>query len=151
MYDPTLYTLTHIIRRSSESRRVVIQGLEVRYRTAAIVLGGIVVSMPLALIGWLIVGTYSLVVIPLVIAGLWAVFEWKSRTGLRLPMYRTLLDRRLALTGAYHICSIPYDPSARSLVTISAAVVAVAELDDGEPDERADLDASIDAALGVKG
>lgn len=122
---PTVYFLTDITRRSNEHRRVIVQGFDVRWRTVLILLVAVPAGLLLSLILWPIINTPAILACPLAVgAGFWLV-EHRSRTGLQLPMYRWLLDRKSSSVGQFFMCGRRIDPARQFGATIMASTVPV--------------------------
>lgn len=136
---PTVYFLTEITRRSTENRRVIIQGFDVRWRTVLILLATVPIALLVSLVLWPIAGTPAVLAFPLVIGiGFWLI-EARTRSGLQLPMYRWILDRRASSVGEFFMCGRRIEPARQFGATIMASTVPV------HPDRLAQAE----SALGV--
>jgi len=122
---PTVYVLTDITRKANQNRRVVIQGFDVRWRTVVILGATAVPAIVLGIIGWSLAQQFGLILPPLFIGGAFYLIEHRTRTGLQLPMYRTILDRRRSSIGKFFMCGREIDPAAMPAVTLMASTVPV--------------------------
>lgn len=123
---PTVYFLTDITRRSNEHRRVIVQGFDVRWRTVLILLATTPVGILLSLVLWPILNTPAILAAPITVAGGFWLVEHRTRSGLQLPMYRWLLDRRGSSVGEFFMCGRRIHPGVQHGATIMASTVPVA-------------------------
>lgn len=136
MQVPNVYVLTDITRRSSEQRRVVVSGFDVRWRTVVICMIGAPPGVFMAALGWMFVGEMAILAIPLTIMALYYMVEARSRTGLGLPMWRMMLDRKKSSVGKFFLCGVEIDPLDIPLVNVVRSTVPV-EHDRERDHERA--------------
>lgn len=125
MYAPDVYVLTDITRRSSEQRRVVVSGFDVRWRSVVMCMIGTPPGLMLVGIGWVFLGQYALLLLPLTIVGLFVLVDGKSKAGLGLPLWRTLLDRKQSSVGKFFMCGVEIDPLDEPIVNIVLSTVPV--------------------------
>lgn len=105
-----VYTLTRLTRRIDEQRRVVIQGFEIRARVLKVVLIGAIPAAVVAGIAAAIVGIYSLFVFVAVDAAFYALLEVRTRRGLQLVYYKSILDRTRSKVGSFAVSGVVIDP-----------------------------------------
>lgn len=122
---PTVYFLTDITRRSNEHRRVIVQGFDVRWRTVLIVLATAPIGLILTLVLWPIISEPAILVMPATVAGGFWLIEHRTRSGLQLPMYRWLLDRKGSSVGQFFMCGRRIEPGRQIGATIMASTVPV--------------------------
>lgn len=123
---PDLYVLTDITRKSSEQRRVVLSGFDVRWRTVVICMMGGPIGIILAAFFWVFIGEGAILFIPLSIGALFYLIDGKSKQGLGLPMWRALLDRKKSSVGKFYMCGIEIDPLATPSVNCVRSTVPIA-------------------------
>lgn len=124
MAGPKVYDLTPLTR-SFNQRRVVIQGFDVSLRSLVVFLMGLVPSLVLMAIAWPLVGVYSVLMFA---AGEFTTFwliEGRSREGLRLKNYQTIIDARRSNVGKFICCWQPVDVVAGHWHSVLASSVPV--------------------------
>lgn len=117
-----VYVLTPLTRRAVDQRRAVIQGFDIPWRTIKVLLIGFAPSVLFAALAWLAVGEYAIGVFFAVEAATYWLIESRSRNGLHLRRYQTIVDRQRARLGVFTMCGRPIDmgePSVRMLVSSS--------------------------------
>ena len=132
MNELTVYALTGMTRDASAQRRMVIQGFDIPARVFMVMLAAAGPALVITLIGWALVGSYAIVLLPAFLAGVFVLVEGRSRSGLRLRNYQALLDRKRASNGRWFVCGEEFDPLHGSAITIisSSAHRPVASLDE---------------------
>ena len=127
-----VYVLTPLTRDAGKSRRVIVQGIDLPWRSVIITGSALIASIiPMAFM-WLFVGQIALLVIPTFIGGAFHLIERRTRSGLRLRTYQAALDKRRAVVNLFLCCGVPVDPSQNSvrlLKSSSAPAVQLADLD----------------------
>lgn len=125
MSVPNVYVLTDITRRSSEQRRVVVSGFDVRWRTVVIAMIGAPPGVILAAFGWMFIGEMAILAIPATVMALYYLVEARSRSGLGLPMWRMLVDRKTSSVGRFFLCGVEIDPLDIPVVNVVRSTVPV--------------------------
>jgi hypothetical protein len=74
--------------------------------------------------------------IPLTIGALFVLVDSKSKSGLHLPMWKMLLDRKRSSVGKFFMCGVEIDPLATPVVLCVQSTVPV-ERDDRALSEQA--------------
>ncbi|MDQ2738009.1 MAG: hypothetical protein M3Y35_05170 [Actinomycetota bacterium] len=129
MSDLKVFDLTPLTR-SGNQRRSVIFGIDVY--TKYLIIGGValIAALPITAILWTIFGTGALLVLPVIVGGaLWSI-EHRSANGLRLPVYKTLDNRRKATTEIFTVCGQQIEPDLNRPVTVKANTVPVVRPDE---------------------
>ncbi len=113
-----VYSLTELTRNASADRRVVIQGFDLPMRGLMIVGIAAIPALIVTLIGWLFVGQYAVVLfVGVEMAAYWLI-ETRSRRGLQLKRYQTILDRYRSIDGRFTCCGVEIDPLHGTWATI---------------------------------
>lgn len=128
----SVYMLTPLTRDAGQSRRVIVQGLDVPWRSVIIVGSALMLAIiPVAFL-WLFVGQMALLVIPIFVGAAFYLVERRTRSGLRLRTYQAALDKRRAVVNVFLCCGVAVDPSLNSvrlLKSSSAPAIAVEDID----------------------
>jgi hypothetical protein len=107
----SLYSLTHLTgRQRNADRKIIIATVETSKAGFVVSIVAVGASIIPTAIAVAIFGPPALVIVPplFIAAGLW-LFRSRSQKGLRLPMYKTLLDKGAAkrIKGQILICGVP--------------------------------------------
>ena len=118
----SLYSLTHLTgRQRNADRKIIIATVETSKAGFIVSIVAVGASILPTAIAVAIFGPPALVIVPplFIAAGLW-LFRSRSQKGLRLPMYKTLLDKGAAkrIKGQILICGVPI-PRRATLVKLS--------------------------------
>lgn len=105
-----VYSLTNLTRTSSSQRRVVIHGLDLPARGLVIALIGLLPGLLVSAIAYKIFGTYGFIMLPATEGGLFWLVESRTRGGLHLRQYQSLVDRRRSNVGKFTCCGVVVDP-----------------------------------------
>jgi hypothetical protein len=118
-----LYTLTPLTKRAARSRRAVISGFDLPWRTVKVLGLGAVPALIVALVAWRVMGTWAIFAfLGVEAAVVWAV-EGRDTTGLQVKHWRGLLDRRQARLGVLLVCGEPLvGRRGRRSVVVSSSV-----------------------------
>ena len=104
-----VYDLTGLTRGAGEQRRVVIQSFDVPFQSLVLGICGVVAALPFVAMLFPLLGYFALFGIVVVELGVFWLFRWRSRSGLRLKNYQAILDRRRSHVGRFLVCGRPYD------------------------------------------
>ena len=104
-----VYDLTNLTRGAGAQRRVVIQSFDVPLQSFVLVICGAVAALPFVALLFPLLGFFALFGIGMFELAVFWLFRWRSRSGLRLKNYQTLLDRRRSKVGQILVCGQPYD------------------------------------------
>lgn len=129
MSSSYVYVLTDVTRKASEQRRVVISGFDVRWRTVAIAMIGFLPGVMVTALLWPIFSQNALVALPLTIMVIYFMIEHRSKTGLHLPMWKQIADKKKSTVGKYFICNVEIDPEAERMFMIRRSSVPVIQPD----------------------
>lgn len=126
-----VYNLTPLTgRKRNVDRRIVIQGFDVRRRSLIVFGIALALSLPPSGVLALVFGPVAFVIVPpVVILAAFVLIEGRSRRGLQLALYRSLLDKRRANIQDVFICWRPV-PRSSEFVTITAASMPREDPDD---------------------
>ena len=105
-----VYTLTNLTRKSSSQRRVVIQGLDLPARGLIIAAIGFLPGLFASLIAYQLIGTYGFSMLFIIEGAVFWLIESRTRSGLHLRQYQSLLDRRRSNVGKFTCCGVQVDP-----------------------------------------
>lgn len=130
-----VYVLTDVTRKASEQRRVVISGFDVRWRTVAIAMVGAVPGIALAGILWPLLNTTAILALPATIGVIYFMVEFRSKSGLHLPMWKQIADKRKSTVGSYFMCNVEIDPMAQRHFLIQRSSVTVEKEQVSETDD----------------
>lgn len=140
-----LYMLTGLTGKTSQADRTAVVGtVEMQRRHMVIVAIGVISGLLPQLILFPLIGTWGLLLIPVVVVTLFAVFEARRREGLRLRHWEHLKDRASATAeGRLFLCGAPIESLStfRRLVPSSRPLAGV---DTARPGERPADDHTID-------
>ena len=126
----SVYVLTPLTRDAGKSRRVIVQGIDLPWRTVVITGSALIASiLPMAFI-WLFIGQAALLVIPTTIGAAFYLIERRTRSGLRLRTYQAALDKRRAVVNLFLCCGVPVDPSQNSVRLLKSSSAPAVRLDD---------------------
>jgi len=118
-----VYSLTELTRNASADRRVVIQGFDLPMRGLMIVGIAAIPALIVTIIGWVLVGEYAvLLFVGVEMAAYWLI-ETRSRRGLQLKRYQTILDRYRSIDGRFTCCGVEIDPLHGTWATIRSSSV----------------------------
>lgn len=125
MSAPIIYDLTPMTRNADEQRRWVIKGFDLPKR--GILIGGIAFIPGIIITAFLfnffgIYSVFSLAIVELI--AFWA-FEGRSRQGMKLRNYQTILDKRRTKEGQFFICGNPIDISDHEVTYVRQRTVPV--------------------------
>jgi hypothetical protein len=119
-----VYTLTSLTgRKRNEGRSVIINGFEFGRRALTVVSVAVGASLIPALILGTIFGPLAFIITPAVtIAGAFLLVERRTRNGLQVRMYQSMLDKKKANVNEFYICFRPVGESLgmATLVTSSS-------------------------------
>ncbi len=104
-----VYDLTGLTRGAGEQRRVVVQSFDVPLQSLVLAICGFVAALPFVIVLFPLLGYVALFGIGLVEVGVFWLFRWRSRSGLRLKHYQAILDRRRSHVDRFLVCGVPYD------------------------------------------
>jgi len=107
---PQVYTLTSLTRSSGQSRRVVLAGFDVPLRGFVVTLVASIASIPAVSIAWLFLGSMSLVFTLLFIVAAFVLVEGRSKRGLQLRMYQSIIDQKRENVGRFICCGMEVRP-----------------------------------------
>lgn len=120
----SLHTLTALTgRNSSANRTVIIQGFEARRRTLIVLAVGAVPALFITAVLWAIIGQYAVLALPAVEGLVFWLVESRTRNGLQLRTYESLLDKKRSDAGKFYLCGRVIDPELNELGTIVAAAI----------------------------
>lgn len=105
----SMYSLTHLTgSRKNEGRVSVVQGFEFQRKTLMVVGISTAVGFLPAIILALTLSPFFLILVPMLIAiaGYW-LFVTRSRDGMKLSRYKSIMDRKNANLNEFHICFEP--------------------------------------------
>ena len=126
----SVYILTPLTRDAGKSRRVIVQGIDLPWRTVIISGSALIASLlPMAFV-WLFIGKAALLVIPITIAAAFYLIERRTRSGLRLRTYQAALDKRRAVINLFLCCGVPVDPSQNSVRLLKSSSAPAVRIDD---------------------
>lgn len=126
----SVYVLTPLTRDAGKSRRVIVQGIDLPWRTVVITGSALIASLlPMAFM-WLFIGQTALLVIPATIGAAFYLIERRTRSGLRLRTYQAALDKRRAVIDLFLCCGVPVDPSQNSVRRLKSSSAPAVRLDD---------------------
>lgn len=118
-----VYTLTELTRNASADRRVVIQGFDLPMRGLAIVGVAAIPALLVAIVGWAFIGEYAIVLFfGVELAAYWLI-ETRSRRGLQLKRYQTIIDRCRSVDGRFTCCGVEIDPAHGVWATVRSSSV----------------------------
>ena len=133
----SMYSLTHLTgRRKNEGRVTVVQGFEFQRKTLMVLAASTGVGFIPAIILALTISPFFLLLVPGVIAalGYW-LFVTRSREGMKLSRYKSIMDKRSANLNTFHICFEPIESlPARGIVRRQTVEVMSAEREDEDND-----------------
>lgn len=119
-----MYNLTSLTgRQRNAGRTVIINGFEFG-RRALIVFGiALGASLPFAVLLMGVFGPVTMVLVPaLFIVSAFVLVESRTRNGLQVRLYRSILDKKKAKTDEFYICWRPVSESlGEARITASAA------------------------------
>jgi hypothetical protein len=119
-----LHTLTALTgKNSSANRTVIIQGFEARRRTVIVLAVGAVPALFITAVLWVIIGQYAVLALPAVEGLVFWLVESRTRGGLQLRTYESLLDKKRSDAGKFYLCGRVIDPELNELGTIVAAAI----------------------------
>ena len=133
-----VYDLTGLTRGAGEHRRVVVQSFDVPLQSLVLAIGGFVAALPFVVVLFPVLGYVALFGVGVVEVGVFWLFRWRSRSGLRLKHYQAILDRRRSHVDRFLVCGVPYDfrrGLALSVVPSSIPAPKTARRIDDEVDE----------------
>lgn len=123
---PYVFSLTPLTGRGSGgNRRVIVQGFDVPWRSVIIALTAAPIGVIAAAIAWLFIGEYALAVLFIVEGIAFWLVESRSRRGLHLRTYQTLLDKKKHVDGQLIMCGRPIDAAVAEEGTIRQNTVPV--------------------------
>ena len=105
-----VYSLTPLLRRANQQRRVVIQGFDLPVRGLTIAGVALAPALVLTAILWMFFGQYALLAVPLVELFAFWIIESRTRSGLQLRQYQRFVDKRRSVTGTFLVCNRPVTP-----------------------------------------
>lgn len=108
-----VYDLTPLTMKANTGRRVIIQGFDLPRRGLILGVSGFVVTMLPASLAYSLLGATGIFV-HMVLLGLWFwLIEARSRDGLRLPLYKSIIERKFdSVTNTYIRCWRPIEDQA---------------------------------------
>lgn len=130
-----VYDLTGLTRGAGEQRRVVIQSFDVPLQSLVLTICGAVVALPFVAVFFPLLGFFALFGIGVFELGVFWLFRWRSRSGLRLKNYQAILDRRRSHVGQILVCGQPYDFTIGRAITVVSS--SMPNPRSGHSDERA--------------
>lgn len=113
-----IYDLTGLTRGAGEQRRVIIQSFDIPMQSFILSICGFVAALPFVVIFYPLLGYFAFLGIVVVEMGMFWLFRWRSRSGLRLKNYRSILDRRRSHIGQFLVCGQPYDFTLGLAITV---------------------------------
>lgn len=116
-----VYDLTGLTRGAGEQRRVVVQSFDVPLQSLVLGICGVVVALPFVAVLFPLLGLFALFGIGVAEVGVFWLFRWRSRSGLRLKHYQAILDRRRSHVGQIVVCGQPYDLDAHLALSVVAS------------------------------
>jgi hypothetical protein len=138
MTVPHCYALTGLTRSAGANRRVVIQGFDLPFRGVVVAAAGFAVGVLPTVVAVLLVGSWGLAVMAAVEVAVFQLVERRSRSGLHLRTYRSLLDKRKGkrTVGRFRCCGVTVDPAPRRFRVLTAASVPAAATPGGPALDR---------------
>ena len=124
-----VFVLTELTRNASSQRRVVIQGLDLPARGLLIALAALLPGILLSALFFAVLGQYAFFMIPISEVAMFWLVESRTRSGLHLRQYQSLLDRSKSNVGIFMCCGVPVEPLAGRWGTIVSS---------SQPNPRAD-------------
>lgn len=107
-----VFTLTNLTRNASSQRRIVVQGLDLPARGVAIALAALLPGLILSAPFFYIFGSYGFLMIPITEVAVFWLVESRTRGGLHLRQYQSLVDRKKSNVGVFMCCGVPVEPLA---------------------------------------
>ncbi len=121
-----MFSLSPLTRRAASQRRVIVSGWDVPFRGFMIFLAALPVALAVTALLWvLFAGEYALAMIPVVEIAVFWLIETRTRSGLRLRTYQTILDSQRAQIGTFFCCWRVIDPLSGRLGVIVASSIPV--------------------------
>ena len=121
-----MFSLSPLTRRAASQRRVIVSGWDVPLRGFMIFLAALPVALAVTALLWvLFAGEYALAMIPVVEIAVFWLIETRTRSGLRLRTYQTILDSQRAQIGTFFCCWRVIDPLSGRLGVIVASSIPV--------------------------
>ena len=118
--------MSPLTRRAASQRRVIVSGWDVPLRGFMIFLAALPVALAVTALLWvLFAGEYALAMIPVVEIAVFWLIETRTRSGLRLRTYQTILDSQRAQIGTFFCCWRVIDPLSGRLGVIVASSIPV--------------------------
>lgn len=120
---PVLYDLTPLTRKVNEKRRVVVQGWDIDRRYFIIFLAGVPVVALLIAATFRFMGSYSMLMVPLVYVPMYWALATRSPHGLEMMQWRTVYEKRRSNNGHLMLRGKRLDPDRHApRVLVSASV-----------------------------
>lgn len=115
---PLVYDLTPMTRHADSKRQIVVKGFDLPKRGLAIFTLALIPAIIVAAILWPLLGANALIALVVVeLAAFW-LFEGRSRSGMRLRNYQSILDSRRTKDGQFFVCGQPIEPRASELTYV---------------------------------
>lgn len=104
-----LYDLTSLTgRKRNAGRTIIVSGFEFSRRALLVTSVALGVALFPALIANLFFGPLAMIITAAVfVAGAFILFEGRTRSGLQVRLYRSILDKKKASTDTFYICFRP--------------------------------------------
>lgn len=112
----SLYSLTHLTgRKRNADRKIIIATVETSKQGFFVSIIAVIISLVPTAVAVMVFGPPAMVVVPPLFIGIALVlFRMQSQKGLRLPIYRALIDKGAAkkTKGRILVCGVPIDTHA---------------------------------------
>lgn len=113
-------------KEAAESRTVIISGFEVGFKTFVICCLAAFPGLILAIIFYPFLGSGALLMFPLAIGGCLYLFQSRSREGLKLRTWQTMVDKKKASVNQFFMCGVVIDLDDDGEFTVAANTVPAA-------------------------
>jgi hypothetical protein len=119
-----MFSLTELTgREASAQRSVVIGTVEMNWRVWMVLVWTFPLALIITAIGFAIVGSVAIVLIPVVEAFALYMIHFRTRSGLKLRRYQALWDRKKSAVNQFFVCGQPIDLSQSKWTTLASASV----------------------------
>lgn len=111
----SLYMLTDMTgAKSQEDRTAVFMRWEVRRKSMVLTFAGIILGLIPQLFLFIVVGGWGLLLVPIMIALVFFIFEARQRTGLQLRQWEVIRDRLNDVhQGKIILCGLPLESTSK--------------------------------------
>lgn len=113
-------------KAAAESRTVIISGFEIGFKTFVLCCIGALPGLALAIVTYPLLGSGSILMIPVGILAILYLFQSRSRDGLKLRTWQTMVDKRKAAINQFFICGEAVDLDADGAFVVVANTVDAA-------------------------